>query len=118
MSTLRPYVRGQTYCAGIVKGISALEMVLKTCGHKMAEHDVNISQRASESPIRTKWVGGRSWFIAIAVIGIWANIAGINFGVKESNKLEKQKLEEMRKQYSLDSLKFEYIKSQNLQKVP
>ncbi len=84
----------------------------------MAEHNVNISQGASESPIRTKWVGGRSWFIAIAVIGIWANIAGINFGVKESNKLEKQKLEEMRKQYSLDSLKFEYIKSQNLQKVP
>ena len=95
-----------------------MDMVLKTWGHKMAEHNVNISQRASESPIRTKWVGGRSWFIAIAVIGIWANIAGINSGVKESNKLEKQKLEEMRKQYSLDSLKFEYIKSQNLQKVP
>ena len=74
----------------------------------MAEHNVNVTQRAFESPIRTKWVGGRSWFIAIAVVGMWINIAGINSGVKESNKLEKQKLEEMRKQYALDSLKFEY----------
>ena len=92
MSTLWSYIRRQTYCAGVVKGVPTMDVVLKTWGHKMAEHNVNISQRASESPIRTKWVGGRSWFISIAVIGIWANIAGINSGVKESNKLEKQKL--------------------------
>ncbi|MBQ2017740.1 MAG: hypothetical protein II208_04430 [Alphaproteobacteria bacterium] len=84
----------------------------------MPEHDVNISQRAIEAPIRTKWVGGRSWLLAIAVAGIWLNISNIGSELKESNELERQKLEVMRKQFALDSLKFEYIKSQNLQKVP
>ncbi len=62
-------------------------------------------------PIRTKSVGGRTWFGVFLLFSIAVSTCTSERYARETRDLEKQQLEVAKKQYQLDSLRFEHLKT-------
>ena len=84
----------------------------------MSEHKVRIFQDFCDNAIRVRLVGGRAFFAVACLVALVFNTCTTNVNTREIKDIKRQELEQLKRQYALDSLKFEYIKSQNMQKVP
>ncbi len=84
----------------------------------MSEHKVRVVQDFFDNAIRVKLTGGRSFVVAACLLALVFNTCTTNVNTREIKDIKRQELEQLKRQYALDSLKFEYMKSQNLQKVP
>ncbi|MBO5663090.1 MAG: hypothetical protein J6S12_04515 [Alphaproteobacteria bacterium] len=84
----------------------------------MSEHKVRIFQDFFDNAVRVKLTGGRSFVVAACLVALVFNTCTTNVNTREIKDIKRQELEQLKRQYVLDSLKFEYMKSQNMQKVP
>ncbi len=84
----------------------------------MSENKVRISQEIFDNAIRVKLSGGRAFVVATCLVALVFNTCATQVNTREIKEIKRQELEQLKRQYALDSLKFEYMKSQNLQKVP
>lgn len=78
----------------------------------MSDQKIKIEQGVFDDAFRVKWTGGRSILITGAVFAIMMAMFGIGSSLIKSNELRKQQLEQAKRQYTLDSLRFEYLKQQ------
>lgn len=69
------------------------------------------------TPVHVKLTGGRYFFIALSGLMIWLTTSSINMQLRENNEIKKQEielkkaaLELQRRQFVLDSLRFEHEK--------
>ncbi len=76
----------------------------------MSDKKINIEQNSFDEAFRVKWTGGRSIAVVLILLTIMMNTCSVERHMSESNDLRKQQLEQARRQYSLDSLRFEYMK--------
>lgn len=76
----------------------------------MPEKEVKIIQDNFDDAFRIRWTGGRSIAVVLILLTIMMNTCSVERNMSESNELRKQQLEQSRRQYSLDSLRFEYMK--------
>ncbi len=83
----------------------------------MAEHKVRLVQDFFDNAIRVKLSGGRSFVVAACLLALVFNTCATNVNTRKIKEIKRQELEQLKRQYALDSLKFEYMKSQNVQKV-
>lgn len=63
-----------------------------------------------DNPLLVRLKGGRWSLLVIALVVLSFNTCDLAHYVKESNKIKLQHLEQLRKQYALDSLRFEHMK--------
>jgi hypothetical protein len=94
-----------------------MDMVL-ICGGNMSERKVRVVQDFFDNAIRVKLTGGRAFFAVACLLALVFNTCATNVNTREIKDIKRQELEQLKRQYALDSLKFEYMKSQNMQKVP
>ena len=76
--------------------------------------DINIkdiNQYASSNRIRVSVGGITTVFIVVLMFGLMSYTASIDNNLKESNELRRQQLDVAKRQYALDSLRFEYMKT-------
>lgn len=84
----------------------------------MSEHKVRVVQDFFDNAVRVKLTGGRSFVVAACLVALMFNTCTTNVNIRQIKDIKRQELEQLKRQYALDSLKFEYMKSQNMQKVP
>ena len=76
--------------------------------------DINIkdiNQYASSNRIRISVGGITTVFVVVLMFGLMSYTASIDNNLKESNELRRQRLDIAKRQYALDSLRFEYMKT-------
>lgn len=71
---------------------------------------VKIEQDFFDDPINVKLSGVRSWLVPALIALIAFQTCATEMNTRNNTILEKEKLELAKKQYKLDSLKFEYTK--------
>ena len=84
----------------------------------MSEHKIRIMQEFFDGPVRVKLTGGRAFVAVGCMFALMLNTCATEINTREIKEIKRQELEMLKRPYALDSLKFEYIKSQNMQKVP
>ena len=67
-------------------------------------------QSSFNEAFRVKWTGGRSIAVVMILLTIMMNTCATESHLRQSNELRKQQLEQSRRQYTLDSLRFEHMK--------
>ena len=78
--------------------------------------NVRIKQDFMDDPILVKLGGFRSWVLLVLIATIAANTCESNVNIIGANELKRQQLEVAKRQYTLDSLRFELEKQQMKQK--
>ena len=73
--------------------------------------NVKIKQEPWDAPINVKTTGFRACVLPLLVASIALSTCATEMNTRDSVKIQKQRLEVAKKQYTLDSLRFEYIKS-------
>ena len=76
----------------------------------MTEQRIKIEQSSFNEAFRVKWTGGRSIAVVMILLTIMMNTCATESHLCQSNELRKQQLEQSRRQYTLDSLRFEHMK--------
>ena len=76
----------------------------------MADKNIKLEQDSLDSAFRIKWTGGRSVAVVLILLTIMMTTCATEVHLRQSNELRKQQLDQSRRQYTLDSLRFEYIK--------
>ena len=77
---------------------------------------VRIKQDFMDDPLLVKPAGVRTWLLIILVASIALNTCESAINTRGSNELKRMQLEQAKRQYTLDSLRFEYEKQHPKQK--
>ena len=77
----------------------------------MSDTKVRVTQEFFDDPLRVKPSGVRTWVALILLLTIAMSTCSTEAQMRENKELVKQQLEVAKKQYALDSLRFEHIKS-------
>lgn len=75
------------------------------------DNKVRIEQGVFDEPIKVKLRGSIAEFGLIALLAIMMNTCATEVQTRQNTEINKQRLDVANKQYTLDSLRFEYMKS-------
>ncbi len=76
----------------------------------MADQKIKLEQNILDDAFRVKWTGGRSIAVVLILLTIMMNTCAVETHLRQSNELRKQQLDQSKRQYALDSLRFEYMR--------
>ncbi|MBO5946789.1 MAG: hypothetical protein J6Q44_01435 [Alphaproteobacteria bacterium] len=76
----------------------------------MADQKIKLEQNSFDKAFRVKWTGGHSIAVILILLTIMMNTCAVEHHLNKSNELRKLQLDQAKRQYSLDSLRFEYAK--------
>mgnify|MGYP003298434895 CR=1 FL=1 len=71
---------------------------------------VKVKQDSWDSPLRVKDDSGRSLIITMCILIMTVTMCSIDYHASVANEQREQQIELARRQYALDSLRFEHIK--------
>ncbi len=71
---------------------------------------VKIEQDFMDDPIKVELSGFRAWIIPMLIASIALSTCATEMNTRNSVTLEKQRLDIAKKQYQLDSARFEYMR--------
>lgn len=77
----------------------------------MSSDKVRITQEAFDDAIRVKLRGTAATVVVLLLLTIAMNTCSTEMQTRNNTELNKQQLEIAKKQYQLDSMRFEYMKS-------
>ena len=77
----------------------------------MSSDKVRITQEAFDDAIRVKLRGTAATVVVLLLLTIAMNTCSTEMQTRTNTELNKQQLEIAKKQYQLDSMRFEYMKS-------
>ena len=77
----------------------------------MSSDKVRITQEAFDDAIRVKLRGTAATVVVLLLLTIAMNTCSTEMQTRTNTALNKQQLEIAKKQYQLDSMRFEYMKS-------
>ena len=77
----------------------------------MSSDKVRITQEAFDDSIRVKLRGTAATVVVLLLLTIAMNTCSTEMQTRTNTALNKQQLEIAKKQYQLDSMRFEYMKS-------
>ena len=77
----------------------------------MSSNKVRITQEAFDDAIRVKLRGTAATVVVLLLLTIAMNTCSTEMQTRTNTELNKQQLEIAKKQYQLDSMRFEYMKS-------
>lgn len=72
---------------------------------------VRIEQELFDEPVRVKLRGTATLVMVLLLFSIAMNTCSTEQATREGNKINKERLELAKRQYALDSVRFEHIKS-------
>ena len=77
----------------------------------MSSDKVRITQEAFDDAIRVKLRGTAATVVVLLLLTIAMNTCSTEMQTRTNTELNKQQLEIAKKQYQLDSMRFEYMKA-------
>lgn len=77
----------------------------------MSSDKVRITQEAFDDAIRVKLRGTAATVVVLLLLTIAMNTCSTEMQTRTNTELNKQQLEIAKKQYQLDSMRFEYMKN-------
>ena len=77
----------------------------------MSSDKVRITQEAFDDAIRVKLRGTAATVVVLLLLAIAMNTCSTEMQTRMNTELDRQQLEIAKKQYQLDSMRFEYMKA-------